>query len=255
MADLLIVEADEEMVVGLRRACRAAGVHADAVRDGAEALSSLDWHPPQAILCAGRLPDMAGWELCSVVRSDPKTARIHFVLLLDPADLRAPEAQRCGATLLAPRLGALAVVPDLLPRLLHDRVSPVSTGGGPNAASTLHGCISMLGLPDLVQAIAASGRAGRLVVSLGDGDGTLFFTGGRVVDAESGGHTGEAGVADLMARAEGASATFVFLPGAEHPDRAPIRKTVPQLLLGVATDLDRRRAHLIGDGTPSPTAS
>ncbi|MBP9200197.1 MAG: response regulator [Gemmatimonadales bacterium] len=252
MADLLIVEHDPSVTETLRRACRSAGVFAEAVRDGAEALTLLDWHPPQVILCAGQLPDMWGWELCAVVRSDPKTERMPFVLLLDPEHLGRPEAQRCGASHLAPRAGGVGVVAELLPRLMPSRLRPAAAAASA-ATGVFQGPIGILGLPDLAQSIAGSGRAGSLILSLDGGQGILFFDGGRIVDAEFGARRGEAAVLELFERTEGQAGSFIFMPGEDLPRRGAIRKSVQQLLLDVATDLDVRRAQPIGDGPrPAP---
>lgn len=252
MADLLIVEQDPAVTEALRRTCRAAGVFAEAVRDGAEALTLLDWHPPRIILCAGQLPDMWGWELCTVVRSDPKTERLPFVLLLDPEHLARPEAQRCGASHLAPRAGGSGAVAELLPRLMPSRLAPAPAPAEPEtnraSMSILQGCLGLLGLPDLAQTIAGSNRAGSLVLSLDGGQGTLYFHEGRIVDAEFGARRGEAAVLELFERTEAQAGTFVFLPGEEVPRRGAIRKSVSQLLLDVATELDTRRAPLTGEG-------
>ncbi len=243
MADILIVESNKELADALLSACRRAGMQAESVGDGAEALSSLDWHPPRGLVCAATLDDMPGWDLCAVVRDDPKTKALPFILLVDPADEPREEVSRCGATLVAPRGGSVHMVPTLLRGLIGDRKS--SAGESPTPAeSTLRGTFSLLGVPDLIQTIAIGRQPGRLQVTVRGLPGTLHFDDGKLIHAEFAGRRGEAAVADLIEQTEGRQGSFVFLPQNGSAPEPSIRKGVSQLLLDIVTELDHRRAHL-----------
>jgi CheY-like chemotaxis protein len=244
MADILVVEANEELAQALLGACRRAGLQADHVGDGAEALSSLDWHPPRGLVSAASLPDMPGWELCTVVRDDPKTRGLPFILLVDPADESREEVGRCGATLIVPRSGSVHMVPTLLRGLIGDRRQSTSVESHPSAESTLSGTFSVLGVPDLVQTIALGRQPGQLRVTVRGVRGILQFHDGRVIDAEFGSVRGEAAVADLIEQTESRQGSFVFVPDAGPEPRPSIHKNVSQLLLDIAAELDHRRADL-----------
>lgn len=257
MADILIVEAGGDLADALQGACRRAGLQAEIVVDGAEALSSLDWHPPRGILCSASLADMHGWELCAVVREDPRTRAIPFVLLVDSADEGRPELAGCGASLVVPRGGSVHLVPTLLRGLIGDRGSSAHTAVPAETAptvgeATLRGTFSVLGMPDLLQTIAMGEQPGCLTVTIRDVIGRLYFQEGRLVDAEFGGALGESAVADLLERTEGRQGSFCFVPGGASAPRRTIRKGVSQLLLDLAAELDHRRAHLSSAGEPAP---
>lgn len=252
-ADVLIVEPDEAVASTLRAACRSVGLLAELVRDGAEALTSIDWHPPRAILCSGHLPDMNGWELCTVVRSDPKTAGVLFVLLAESHELHTRDIVRCGASLVLSRAVPAPAVVALTRGLI---VRPVA-GGAPAAKATardrktMSGSLSVMNLSDLVQLIAGGRRPGTLEIRFGDTTGMLHFEDGRIVDAEFAGQQGEPAVADVVARSEtSGEGSFVFVPERRSGVRTTIRKNVDQLLLDIATEVDTRRAQLTGDGSP-----
>jgi CheY-like chemotaxis protein len=265
MADVLIIEPDAGLVAQLQAACRTAGIHADTAQDGAEALSSLDWHPPKVILCAAQLADMHGWELCQVVRDDPKTVTLPFVLMFDQPDAGRAELSDCGATLVSPRENIVEHAPRLLRSLLGERrattrgeapsPSPDEVMATRSTAPTLHGTFSILGLADLVQTIAGGKRDGRLLVSVRGNAGTMHFRAGQLVEAEFGTCRGEAAVGELMEQTDARQGSFVFVPGDANGPGGSIRKSVQQLLLDVATNLDQRRAHLIGDGLQPSTGS
>jgi CheY-like chemotaxis protein len=249
MADILIVESDPALTEALLAACRRAGLQADCVRDGSEALSSLDWHPPRGLLCAASLPDMHGWELCAIVRADPKTSTLPFVLLVDAADEQREEVGTCGASLVAPRGGSVHMVPTLLRGLLGERHS----GPHDHAPESLRGTFRIMGLPDLMQTIAFGGQPGQLQVTVHGVTGALLFRDGSLVHAEFGGRRGQEAVAELMEQSDGRQGSFVFVPGDPPAVATTIRKSVSQLLLDIAMELDHRRASLTADGVP-PTA-
>ena len=104
-----------------------------------------------------------------------------------------------------------------------------------------------------MQTIAGGLRPGRLLISVRGNTGTLHFRDGQLIEAEFGAHRGEAAVSDVLELTDTRQGSFVFVPGDMAPPGGSIRKSVQQLLLDVATGLDQRRVHLIGDG-PRPSS-
>lgn len=252
VADILVVEPARELAEALQGACRRAGLQVEWVGDGAEALSTLDWHPPRGLLCSASLPDMFGWELCAIVREDPRTRQLPFVLLVDPGDESRDEIGTCGASLVAPRGGSVHLVPTLLRGLIGERGSPVQLGPSPASEATLRGTFSVMGLPDLVQTIAMGEQPGCLTVTIRGVHGSLYFQDGRLVDAEFEGVLGEPAVANLLDRTEGRQGSFCFMPAPGGRRSRTITKGVSQLLLDIAAELDHRRAHPSDAVPPAP---
>jgi CheY-like chemotaxis protein len=74
-------------------------VHAE---DGADALVRLGQGPPDLIVLAGTVPDMALLDLCRALRHDPSAEKTPFVLVADAAGWPGGAASRTGAALVFP---------------------------------------------------------------------------------------------------------------------------------------------------------
>ena len=86
------------------------------------------------------------------------------------------------------------------------------------------------------------------------GEGSLLFDSGRVVHAEFASRTGESAFAAMVSAAQSdPEGTFRFKPVAELPAGSgprTIQKSVDQLLLGIASEIDEGRAAASAPPTP-----
>lgn len=270
MAKLLLVETEgPPSAVGA--ALADAGHDVATAPSGSFALTMLEWNRPDAIISRVRLGDMQGDELCVIVRSDPATKEIPFVLLGEPGVVVAGAAS-AGVDLVVPGDVPLpAVVLRIRKLLRRARLGPVAglTGaldvgaGAARARSTdavpplnFQGSLSVMELTDVLQALARAHKTGRLAVSLTGGEGIFVFDAGRVVHAEYAGHPGERAVAEMIVQAE-EGGTFAFFPLARYEVRErprTIDATVERLLLEVAAQIDESRAATDHPGAILPTS-
>jgi CheY-like chemotaxis protein len=125
---------------------------------------------------------------------------------------------------------------------------PAATPTVPDLASmpsgTFQGSLEVMELADLIQAVAAGGKSGRLILALPQGGGLMLFEKGRVVHAEYRNAVGEEAFGALLAacHADGAG-RFCFLPSpAGESTGLPrtIDKPVDRLLLSSATAIDEK---------------
>jgi hypothetical protein len=111
---------------------------------------------------------------------------------------------------------------------------------------TFEGSFGVLDLTEVTQAIALGGKTGRLSLELEAGEGLLLFDSGRVVHAEFDSRTGESAFAAMVSVAQSdPEGTFRFRPLVELPDGwgpRTIHKSVDQLLISVASEIDEGRA-------------
>jgi hypothetical protein len=124
---------------------------------------------------------------------------------------------------------------------------PRAEGGG----RTFQGSFGALDLTEVTQAIGLGGKTGRLALALSVGDGSVLFESGRVIHAEFAGLTGESAFAALVSAAQhDPEGTFRFKP-ATGGDAGPrtIQKSLDQLLISVASEIDEGRAPT---GAPPP---
>jgi CheY-like chemotaxis protein len=287
MAKVLLVDPDPDRLATLQTVLAEAGHQIAVAPSGSFALTMLEWDRQDAIVSRAETADMSGCELCSILKIDPATKAIPFLLLAPSHESVASAAARAGvdlvlagdfiaATVLS-RVETLLVAapPPPVPSAPRSPVgseryaSPPRANGarpatappapdrarGAPPARTLQGSLGVLDLAEVAQAIALGGKTGLLALSLADGEGMVIFDGGRAVHAEFGGRRGEAAFAALIAASRReVGGTFCFDPVDRHDlPSAPrtIDRSVEKLLINIAVELDEGAAGA-GAGVPAP---
>jgi CheY-like chemotaxis protein len=105
VARILLVDDQPDQVEMYHFALERAGFAVQDAQTGTEAIESVRSARPDIIVLDVRLPDMSGWDVCKVLRSDASTAQIPIVILTADAstsvgDLAAQHG--CAAHLLKP---------------------------------------------------------------------------------------------------------------------------------------------------------
>jgi CheY-like chemotaxis protein len=283
LAKVLIVDADPAKLGALRSALAAAAYKVTSATSASFALTTLERDRPDLIVSGARTEDMDGVEFCSIIRSDPATHDIPFLLLSGPTRPTPWAVAQAGVDMLLAGDFVVSAVLDRISKLLRHVVpgEPGSAGpepapaplptarpasASPSSASgnqatgmpraevggrTFQGSFGALDLTEVTQAIGLGGKTGRLALALSVGDGSLLFESGRVIHAEFAGLTGESAFAALVAAAQhDPEGTFRFKPatGADAGPRT-IQKSLDQLLISVASEIDEGRA---ATGAPPP---
>ncbi len=209
---VLLVDADPRRAAPIRAALAEAGHEVGLAAGAAFALTMLERQRPDVLVTRLELPDMYAYELCAIVRSDPMTRDIPFVVLTDRAPAGPEAVAQAVAELPAPPEEAAPAVPPAAP---------------PPAARPRTDLLPSGQLPDMVRAVSDGRRTGKLVGRVGPAGAALLFEAGRLLHAEFGGQTGEQAVSSLMAAAGPGSAPavrfrFEAADGSEVP-RTPRR--------------------------------
>ena len=252
---ILLIDPDRPALGALEKALAAAGfTNVTGVTSGSFALTMLERDRPSLIVSRATVPDVDGWELCAIVRSDPSMADVLFLLLAGSGD-DVPDTALDGGPdrMLVGEFTPQTIVAEV-GSLLASAAAPRQAAAGDRAPSGLRGSLAVMDLPDLAQAIALGAKTGDLGLTLAGGTGRIVFDRGRVVHAEFGRLTGEAAFAALVATAhhEGRG-SFAFEPRERIDSGAQktIDRSVKQLLLAIAADIDEGRT---GPVTGAPAA-
>jgi CheY-like chemotaxis protein len=96
MPKVLLVDADWENLVALQKALTAAGYEVSVALSGSFALTMLEWDRPDVIVSLTENQDMDGYELCSIIRADPATKDLPFLLLTGASGPIPGAAARVG---------------------------------------------------------------------------------------------------------------------------------------------------------------
>jgi DNA-binding response OmpR family regulator len=265
-AKVLIVDADPTKLQALQAALTTAAYHVTSAASASFALTTLERDRPDLIVSGSRTDDMDGVEFCSIIRSDPTTHDIPFLLLSGPTRPTPWVVAQAGVDMLVAGDFVVSTVLDRISKLLR-HIAPQAEPGPPlpplpprvtvpraeAGTRTFEGSFGVLDLTEVTQAIALGGKTGRLSLQLAAGEGSLLFDSGRVVHAEFASRTGESAFAAMVSAAQSdPEGTFRFKPAAELPAGSgprTIQKSVDQLLLSIASEIDEGRAAA---GVPPP---
>jgi CheY-like chemotaxis protein len=118
---VLLVDDQPDQVEMYRLGLESAEFRVVFAYTGAEAVNQAREHHPDVVVLDVRLRDMSGWDVCAVLKSDPRTKDIPIVILTAAAEPSLPQQARaagCAAYLLKP------CFPDELTRTLRALTTP-----------------------------------------------------------------------------------------------------------------------------------
>lgn len=269
IARVLIVDADPSKLQALKVALTTAAYHVTSATSASFALTTLERDRPDLIVSGSHTEDLAGIEFCSTIRSNPITHDIPFLLLSGPTRPTAWAVAQAGVDMLLAGDFVVSAVLDRVSKLLRHVAPREEPGLSPplpprapvpraeGGRRTFEGSFGVLDLAEVTQAIALGGKTGLLSLQLAAGEGSLFFDAGRVVHAEFASRTGESAFAAMVAAAQSdPEGTFRFKPAAELPAGSEVRtiqKSVDQLLLSIASEIDEGRATAAAPPPPRTT--
>jgi len=122
---VLIVDPDPNRAPGLAQALVTGGAEVTVAPNGSFALTMLEWNRHDVVISRALIDDMGGHELCAILKADPSTREVRFVLVASADEVTGVESAAAGVDLvLPPTMAGSAVVP-LLVRLMRGDRTPV----------------------------------------------------------------------------------------------------------------------------------
>lgn len=223
MPRLLLVDDNPLRSVAHQRALITAGHEVTVAPSGAFALTTLEQARPDVIICWLRVEDMPASELCAIVRSDPMTRSIPFLLLTGRCPSSPEAVAQAVAQLPPPEPVSTSAHPaDGSPETGAVSRSADRQGADPASCPPVLEALQSTGLSDAIREVSGGKKTGRLMARLGATKGVLVFRAGRLVHAEFQGKRGEAAVMNLLeAEVNAPDGCYQFLPwdGSEVPRR------------------------------------
>jgi CheY-like chemotaxis protein len=213
MTRVLLLDADAVRHAAVEAALIAAGHEVQGASSAAFALTMLERERPDVIVSRAELPDMFAYELCAIVRSDPMTSAIPFIVLTDRAP-GTPDAVAQAVAEVPLPAAPEAGQPDPPPRPASPPPEPPPWDRLPAGR-----------LDEAIHAVSTGRKTGRLVARLAGAEAALLFQAGRLLHAEFQGQTGETAVSSLVTAAArsdaGAEFRFMAWDGSEVVRTAP----------------------------------
>ncbi len=186
---LLLVDGDAKSLRVMEVSLKKAGFQVTTAIHGKDALEKVQISLPDLVLAETRMPEMDGFDLCKVLKSDERFRHIPYVFLTSQKAVESKvKGLETGAEdYLTKPIYIKEVVTRvrmILAKVEKERFEKKEQRAG------FSGNLSDMGVVDLVQTFEIGRKTG-LIQILGDRQGTVFFKEGRVIDAELGRLRGE----------------------------------------------------------------
>ncbi|MCA9543118.1 MAG: DUF4388 domain-containing protein, partial [Myxococcales bacterium] len=221
--NLLLIDDDPKSRRVMEVSLRNAGFAVTTAADGVEGLTKAQALRPALILSDTGLPGLDGLALCERVKQDEKLKDTPFVFLTDDAAVRTKvRGLELGADDFLTRPIYIQEVITRIHMLLKRRDRDRLAAG----EARFYGQLADVSVVDLLQTLEAGGKSGTVTVR-GPQVGRIFFTEGRVIDAQAGKRGGAEAVYRMLTWGEGRFEVDFRQP--ERPHR--IETTVQALLL------------------------
>ncbi len=236
---ILLIDSNVFFAKRLTDALKGQGFEVSHNTQAAIALTSIEYDPPSAILCATNLREMGAYELPKLMHSDPKAAHIPIIAMGDSGDQALMEAFRAGcADYVDRRLGPEHIAAHVRAFLRSHTEGFQPTQMLATDETALSGSLSHLDLPGVVQMLGHSRQSGSLHVNSNQIDGIIFFDRGDLSHAEAGDLIGDDAVVQIVKLCNGAdNGIYKFIPGATATTRTVLRSAT-ELMLDALRDLD-----------------
>lgn len=213
------------------------------------ALTSLEYDPPSAIVCATNLREMSAFELPKIVHGDTKTAHIPIIAMGEGGEHNLMAAFRAGCNdYVDRRLGPEQIATHVRQFLRSHTEGFQPTQMLTTTETALSGSLSHLDLPGVVQMLSHSRQSGALHINANEIDGVLFFDAGDLSHAEAGEMVGDDAVILIVKRCNGAaSGVYKFIPGATSTTRTVLRSAT-ELMMNALRELDESALEGFAEG-------
>lgn len=215
---LLLVDGDAKSLRVMEVSLKKAGFQVTTAIHGKDAFDKVQISPPDLVLSETRMPEMDGFELCKILKSDDRFRQIPFVFLTNQKAVESKvKGLETGAEdYLTKPIYIKEVVTRarmILQKVEKERTERKETRNG------FTGSLSDMGVVDLVQTFEIGRKTGLIKLD-GERSGVVFFKEGRVVDAELGRLRGENAFYRMLNTFEGAFEVS-FTP-VDRPERIEV---------------------------------
>lgn len=246
---ILVVDDDPKWLRVVSLYLHAREYQVETALSGEEAIRKVSEAPPDVVIADIGMPGMDGYDLCRLIRQDPKTRTLPFIFLTArDHDADKVKARKIGSDdyLIKPcPLERLTQsVETVLDRLELTRQIPLDRIG-------LSGRLEDVNLLDMIQMLELDQNTGALVLSHGERTGTLYFKDGVIVQADIRSPKREEPLFILLGWKTG---RFLFLPNVA-PEHMPITASMANLLFQDLRALEEHEQATLRGGTAGQPSS
>jgi CheY-like chemotaxis protein len=129
---VLLVDPDLVRVPTLKQTLEVGGAEVTVASSGSFALTMLEWNRHDVVVSRASIEDMHGHELCAILKADPSTRDVRFVLVAGGDEVSPLETSAAGVDLvLPPAMMGSAVLPLIVRLVGADRATAQPAAAAP----------------------------------------------------------------------------------------------------------------------------
>jgi DNA-binding response OmpR family regulator len=230
-AKILLIDSNVYFTKRLSDALKREGFEVSCSVQASFALTTLEYDPPSAILCATNLREMGALEIARIIHADPKNANLPIIALGDGSQRALMEAYQAGCDDYIDRHRAPAVIASHVKSIIVSKAEGFQPTQMLAAADTsLSGSLSHHDLPGVLQMLSQARQSGALHINAGETDAVLFFDAGNITHAECGTFFGDEAVIHIVKNVQGSEGVYKFVYGCASPQHTVLRSATDLLL-------------------------
>lgn len=130
---VLVVDPDSRRAPALKDALMTGGAEVTVASSGSFALTMLERNRHDVVVSRAHIDDMHGHELCAILKADPATRDVRFVLVASAEEVSATETAASGVDLVLPPGMTGSALPPLIIRLMQAAHAPAAEPAPPAA--------------------------------------------------------------------------------------------------------------------------
>jgi len=123
---VLVVDPDSRRAPALRDTLMAGGAEVTVASSGSFALTMLEWNRHDVVVSRAHIDDMDGHELCAILKADPGTRDVRFVLVAGAGEVTTADTAASGVDLVLPASMTGSAILPLVVRLMQADRAPAA---------------------------------------------------------------------------------------------------------------------------------
>jgi CheY-like chemotaxis protein len=236
---ILLIDSNVYFAKRLSDALKREGFEVQLTTQAAFALTTLEYNPPDAIVCATKMREMGALEMARIIHADSKNVGLPIIALGDGSQRALMEAYQAGCEDYIDRNQQPHTIAAHIKQIIISKADGFQpTQMLPSADTSLSGNLTHHDLPGVMQMLGHARQTGALHVNAGDIDGLLFYDAGEVTHAECGNYFGDEAVIHIVKNCvQNNEGMYKFVYGATSVQRTVLRSST-DLMLDAMREID-----------------
>jgi CheY-like chemotaxis protein len=236
---ILLIDSNVYFAKRLSDALKREGFEVVSSTQAAFALTTLEYDPPTAILCATNMREMGALEIARIIHADAKHPNLPIIALGDGSQRALMEAFQAGCDDYIDRNRRHAVIAAHVKQIIVSKAQGFQpTQMLDQSDTSLSGNLTHHDLTGVMQMLGQAHQTGALHINAGETDGVLFYDAGAITHAECGSLFGDEAVIHVLKRCGNSNeGVYKFTYGTTSTRRTVLRSAT-DLLLDAMREVD-----------------